>query len=309
MASSNDGVVGGPTAAGQDRVDGCRAHARVSTRLDSLPRIRRRPPNVGVRTTDDHRPEHCGVHDDPARCLGPASPIRGHCWRSTARGPPHGPCRRHPECRPDSCWIPLEQSWERRRKWAASFTVTVSNATGIVSARTYTLNISGVFIQDDTILPTAIVGTPSMRTLTATAGAGTVLWSAPSMPPGLILSPNGAITGPPTSSGIFTFVATANDGVKAISRQFTIQIRQPIPSVLDIFLGGTNLSDVVLGSNVTLFLNAANGVPPYTWRLASGSTLPPGLQLVILRRQISASSPPRPSSPGSQPRPAHIAST
>ena len=39
-------------------------------------------------------------------------------------------------------------------------------------------------------------------------------------------------------------------------------------------------SDAVLGSNVTLFLNVANGVPPYTWRLASGSTLPPGLQLV-----------------------------
>ena len=53
-----------------------------------------------------------------------------------------------------------------------------------------------------------------------------------------------------------------------------------------------------MGANVVLTLNAFNGVPPYTWRLASGSSLPPGLQLVDANAASTNFLPATTSSPG-----------
>ena len=50
--------------------------------------------------------------------------------------------------------------------------------------------------------------------------------------------------------------------------------------MLDIPLQLTALSDVVLGQNVGFVLSATAGMPPYTWSVAPGSSLPPGLQLL-----------------------------
>ena len=71
----------------------------------------------------------------------------------------------------------------------------VNNASGLVTSRTFTINVSGIFIDHPAILPTAVVGTPYGYTLTATGASGTVLWSAPFVPPGLTLSPVGVLSG------------------------------------------------------------------------------------------------------------------
>ena len=160
-----------------------------------------------------------------------------------------------------------------------SFTLNLTGSSGSV-ARTYTLNVSAITTQDGGILPIAVVGTPYSRTLTATGGASNVLWSSTGMPPGLALSSLGAITGTPLSSGTFTLFITATDGVRRILRVFTLPIRLPIPPLVDITLNSTRLSDFVMGANSFVTLNAVGGVPPYTWRVASGSRLPPGLQLL-----------------------------
>jgi len=88
------------------------------------------------------------------------------------------------------------------------------------------------------------------------------------------------ISGTPTAATVFTFSATATDGIRPITRQFTIPIKAASPPLLDIGLAGTRLNDAVLGANLFQSLNAFGGVPPYTWRVANGSSLPPGLQLV-----------------------------
>ncbi|GHU50148.1 hypothetical protein FACS1894127_4920 [Clostridia bacterium] len=66
-------------------------------------------------------------------------------------------------------------------------------------------------------LPYGIIGTAYSRTLTAT-GATPVTWSivpvtGEALPPGLILSANGVISGTPTATGTFSFTVKAANGI------------------------------------------------------------------------------------------------
>ena len=128
-----------------------------------------------------------------------------------------------------------------------------------------------------TSLPNGAPGTAYSATLKGQGGNPPYTWSAPpgSLPPGLNLNASsGAITGTPTTNGTYpvTFTLTDSNNVTA-SAPLSITIATPPPvTVLNTSLPGTN------GGNYTATLEAANGTPPYTWTLSSG-TLPTGLHL------------------------------
>ena len=159
-----------------------------------------------------------------------------------------------------------------------SFGVDVTDGSGALRGRIFTLNVSAVALSDDGVLPVATTAVPYSYTFSGSGGG--VFWTATGLPAGFSLSSStGALTGTPATRGTFFFTVTATDGVRPISRRFTLHVRLPIQPLLTIAGQSTDLGSVPVGQSSTFTLNVSNGAPPYAWSVAAGSTLPPGMML------------------------------
>lgn len=124
-------------------------------------------------------------------------------------------------------------------------------------------------------LPTAVLGMPYSRQLTASQTP--VVWSLASgnVPSGLTLSDGGLISGTPTATGVFGFTVQIAGGAPAqtATRAFQISVTQALTITTPPALpAGMPLSPY------TLALQASGGAPPYAWSIISG-VLPRNLQL------------------------------
>lgn len=168
-----------------------------------------------------------------------------------------------------------------------SFTVELEDA--VTDTATANLNITVLATAppppsiDPIVLP---VGTATQvyadQTLTVSGGFGPYEWSVSSgaLPPGLILSSAGVISGTPTTEvgSPFAFTAHVTDAMASSDVELlsiTINPVPPPPLVIDPIV----LPDGEVG---TLYpdqtMTATGGVPPYSWSVSAGS-LPPGLTL------------------------------
>jgi putative Ig domain-containing protein len=132
-----------------------------------------------------------------------------------------------------------------------------------------------------TSLPNGMTGASYSQTLAATGGVTPYTWSvvSGSLPGGLTLnSGSGVISGTPSASGPSSFTVQATD----------VEIpAQTASQALSITIGATALSinttsplpNATLSSAYTTMVTATGGVTPYTWSLATGSSLPAGLTL------------------------------
>jgi hypothetical protein len=116
-------------------------------------------------------------------------------------------------------------------------------------------------------------------TLSATGGTAPYSWTVKSgsIPAGLSLSTAGAISGTPTAAGASTFVAQVTDSKSgsAASGNLSIAISGGMLTITT-----TTAPTGTVGTAYPSFqLAATGGVPPYTWGVASGSSLPAGLSL------------------------------
>jgi hypothetical protein len=159
-----------------------------------------------------------------------------------------------------------------------SFNVTVTDGSGIPLPATYSVLVSSIGITDSGMLPAATVLVPYTYTFADAAGK---TWSivSGSLPNGLTLSPAGTIAGTTTRYGNFNFKVRATSGGSSVTKLFTLPTRDPNPWVLSYPLSSTVLGDVPVGQSLSYALNATDGVSPYTWTVAAGSSLPPGLGL------------------------------
>jgi hypothetical protein len=103
---------------------------------------------------------------------------------------------------------------------------TDSAPTPNVGTRAFTLRVAiGI---TPTSLPDGVVGNAYSNALTAVGATGTVTWSIASgaLPPGINLDANsGALTGTPTTAGIYNFTAQATDGAGNVgTRAFTLRV-------------------------------------------------------------------------------------
>lgn len=127
-------------------------------------------------------------------------------------------------------------------------------------------------------LPGGAVGSSYTTTLTAFGGFGARTWSIISgtLPPGLSIdASSGTISGTPTTSGLFSFVASVTDSAPApivAVRALSITIVPPVV----ITTGALNDGVVNVPYSQTLTATGANGT--LTWSVTSGS-LPAGLSL------------------------------
>ena len=103
-------------------------------------------------------------------------------------------------------------------------------------------------------------------------------WSLESgaLPPGLALSPQGLLTGTPTTEGSWGFVIRAQNGSTIDSQDYALTVRQPL-SVKSPF-GPARPPSSEVGIRLAKTFTATGGSGPYTWAVASGA-LPPGVVL------------------------------
>ncbi|MFZ3217694.1 MAG: putative Ig domain-containing protein [Candidatus Acidiferrales bacterium] len=133
-----------------------------------------------------------------------------------------------------------------------------------------------------TTLPTATLGQPYTGPITATGGVPPLAWSLTSgtLPAGLTLGSSKTdtvnVTGKATTAGSATITVTVTDatGATSTSGPLTIVVSN---------LAFTTTSPLPTGTVGTAYVGvqfaATGGDSPYTFTLATGSNLPPGLSL------------------------------
>jgi len=118
-------------------------------------------------------------------------------------------------------------------------------------------------------------------TLEATDGTTPYTWTitAGALPLGLALTPgNGAISGTPTIDGSYNFTIQATDSdnpQRTATKSLTITVNPNKPKITTEFLTYGTVGQSYPSST----LSASGGLSPYSWTLAGGSSLPPGLSL------------------------------
>lgn len=117
-------------------------------------------------------------------------------------------------------------------------------------------------------------------TLSATGGTPPYMWTLKSgtLPAGLSLSTGGTISGKPTKAGAASITVHVSDSAT------TPQTADSGDLTLAISGGTLQITSTVatvgtVGTAYQFQLQATGGVPPYTWAVGAGSTLPVGLSL------------------------------
>jgi len=136
-----------------------------------------------------------------------------------------------------------------------------------------------------TSLPAGTVGAAYNGSIDASGGTTPYTYSASGLPGGLsISSATGVITGTPAQSAAGTASATirvtdsSQPSSQSATASLSITISPASPAPLTITTSSLP-SGVATSPYPSTTLQAAGGVPPYTWALAAGSSLPAGLSL------------------------------
>ncbi|MGA2372316.1 MAG: putative Ig domain-containing protein [Candidatus Korobacteraceae bacterium] len=123
-------------------------------------------------------------------------------------------------------------------------------------------------------LSAGVPGIAYKQLLIASGGKTPYTWSvsAGTLPPGLSLTTDGIISGTPTTTGTYNFTVMVVDSQSPTKAVDTAPLAISINPVLS--LTSTPLVSGQVGENYAATITASNGVPPYTYSVASGS-LPP----------------------------------
>ncbi|MET0616308.1 MAG: putative Ig domain-containing protein [Luteibacter sp.] len=155
-------------------------------------------------------------------------------------------------------------------------TPNVANKTFAVTVATPTLTMGPASLAD------AREGLAYSAQLTTSGGTPAYTYTLPSggLPAGLTLSTNGAISGTPTQSGSFTFLAQVTDSTPSnnntpatAQKNYTLQVA----AAPTITVSPASAANATYGQAYGQTFSASGGTGPYTF--ASTGTIPPGLTL------------------------------
>lgn len=155
------------------------------------------------------------------------------------------------------------------------FGVTVTSGGKTSPSRELTLVVRPMEVAT-AALPNAPVGTAYSQKLVTSGGSGTLTWSVASgaLPPGLVLSSAGTISGRPTAAGAYTAGFQVTD--QSVPKQIATRTLTIVVSPMEI--ATASLPPGTKGSWYTSQLVASGGKPTLVWSLADGA-LPTGLKL------------------------------
>ena len=162
---------------------------------------------------------------------------------------------------------------------AYSFTVTATDANGCTGSQNYGITVSCVpLVLTPQVLSTPIFGVAYSANIIAVGHTGTVSFAntSGSLPPGLVVTSSGVVTGTPTVFGSFTFKVTAFDPVSTCSgdRFYTLNV-----GCSTLSLGPATLPIGSVGAPYGISFTGSGGRAPYTFVQNSGS-LPAGMNLL-----------------------------
>jgi large repetitive protein len=136
----------------------------------------------------------------------------------------------------------------------------------------YGLEVSGLVaplsIQQSQV-PPAARSIPYSQTLTALNPIGAVTWSVQSgnLPPGLMLSSAGAITGTATADGSYSFTVLATDSgnpPQTATAKYSIQVVEPLK-----ITSAAVWPDACVNQPYTFAIQTSGGAPPFQWSFVS----------------------------------------
>lgn len=162
-----------------------------------------------------------------------------------------------------------------------NFTIRVEDAIGRQATKPLTLDVGPppppLSIRTD-ILPQAPQSLPYSARFEASGGVGPYTWNIDSgtLPDGLTVNSDGMISGRPTTIGSTSFVVKVKDSVGSSSTKplFLTVVQPPPPLTIQTI----SLPETSAERPYSQALQAAGGLPPYSWSIASGS-LGQGLNL------------------------------
>ncbi|WP_421118270.1 putative Ig domain-containing protein [Aquihabitans daechungensis] len=162
-----------------------------------------------------------------------------------------------------------------------TFTVRVTDESNAVRTRAFTITVPALAVTT-TSVPAGVINTayPSTQ-LTAANVYGTPVWtvSAGSLPAGLSLSSEGAITGTPTTGGTSNFtVKVTDDGGSSATKALTVDVSS-------FAITTTSVPAGYVGVPYAFALESAGGTGT-SWSITAGS-LPAGLTLTAGTGRIS----------------------
>ena len=169
---------------------------------------------------------------------------------------------------------------------ATTATITATSVANTTVTATQSISLVAVLTITTTSLPGGILGVAYDSFINAAGAPAPFTWTiiSGSLPPGLTFqttstSTSAEITGTPTVLGTSNFTVQVEDSSDAIVTQaLSIVINKPPP--LSVATGSLQSGTVGTPYNPNnAALQASSGVPPYTWSLAGGTLLPPGLSL------------------------------
>ena len=119
---------------------------------------------------------------------------------------------------------------------------------------------------------------PYSQTLAATGGTVPYIWSIATgtLPAGLVLNPDGTLTGTPNGSGTFSFTVQVTDSTAPTAETATANF--VLQTTVTFQITTTTIPPESSAVPYSVTLAATGGTTPYTWTLSSGN-LPPGLNL------------------------------
>ncbi len=153
-------------------------------------------------------------------------------------------------------------------------TVEVNDQAERSANRNYTVQIGASVTIVTTSLNNGAVGTPYSQTLQAAGGSAPYTWALATgqLPPGLVLSTAGILSGTPQTAGPFAFTVRVTDSSQAqATRQFSLQIASGLTITTSV------LQPARIGQPYEQVLAASGGFGGLTWSSLTG--LPPGFTL------------------------------
>jgi hypothetical protein len=172
----------------------------------------------------------------------------------------------------------------------STFSIRGTDANGCFAILAYTIIIAAAPVPPPTgcpvitlsppALPNGIVGAAYSQTIVGSGGTAPYVFgvTAGALPPGLLLTSAGVLSGTPTTIGTTTFTITGTDAngcAAAITYTVNILAAAPCPVIA---LTPSTLPNGVIGTAYNQALTASGGTVPYIFSLTSG-TLPPGITL------------------------------
>lgn len=156
-------------------------------------------------------------------------------------------------------------------------TVNVSDANGCTGSVVVTLSVTcpSMTIASPASMPDATAGVAYTQTITASGGTAPYSYSKSggTLPPGLILSSGGALSGTPTTTGTYSFTVSASDSGSCVAAMsYTITVACPAITVSPSTLAYATVGSTYL--QATAFSASSAGSGTFTW---SAGSIPTGM--------------------------------